>query len=65
MDAETVDKAWECLRTVAEEALAEHVPEQPQRANKAWITEGTLELVEHRRALAGEGISRTPDNWIQ
>ena len=33
-----------------------NAPHKPRRAKRAWITEETLEMVEHRRALAAAGL---------
>ena len=36
--------------------MEDFVPKQPRKARRPWITEPTLELIEHRKALAGAGL---------
>ena len=66
--AATVNDAWTGLQVGATKAMADCVPKAPKRARRAWITEETLEMVEHRKALAGQGLildARALDKMIR
>ena len=54
--ANSVNEAWLALKDRATASMEEHVPKLPKQARRAWITAETMELVEHRRALASHGL---------
>ena len=51
-----MEGAWVTLRDGVKGAIEEHVPKMPQKPKRAWITAETMELVEHRKALAASGL---------
>ena len=57
-NAETVEAAWIALKAGTTKAMEENVPEQARRARRPWISQDTLELIEHRKALAAAGMAR-------
>ena len=66
--SETIGGAWEVLKNGALQAMEANVPHKPMKARRAWITADTFELLEHRRALAAEGLvadARAIDKMIR
>jgi len=55
IEAPTIDGAWAALSAGIKKAMQDHVPRQERRAKRPRISTHTLELIEHRRALAEAG----------
>ena len=54
--ADSVDTAWGLFAEAAMAAMKECVPEKVRKPRRPWITPETMELVEHRKALAAAGF---------
>ena len=66
--ANSVNEAWNVLKNRATTSMEEHVPQMPKQTRRAWITSDTMELVQHRRALAAHGLledARAMDKMIK
>ena len=63
-----VNARWPVMCACMTEAVHKHIPKQKIKANKPWIQEGTLELVEQRlqaRALGDHDLERALRKTIQ
>ena len=55
----TAEGAWSKLRKAVTTALENVMPKADKNTKRPWISEETLEMLEHRRALAEEGLAKT------
>jgi len=51
-----VEEAWAALVGAVEGAMRRNIPPKARPPRKPWIRQSTLELIEHRRALAATGL---------
>ena len=56
LGAATIQESWDKFAETIKEALKNNVPEAAKKAKRAWLTANTMELVEHRKALAEAGL---------
>ena len=51
-----MDERWERLRGAVERGLVEEIGRERAKPRKEWISEGTLEMIEHRKCLVEVGL---------
>ena len=52
----TVEGAWGRIKDAVMVATEQVVPIAPKKPRRAWISEGTMELLEYRKSLAEAGL---------